>query len=244
MKLLDVEVTENRKLAEDTYEMTVATDASISIEQPGQFVHVLVDPPHYLRRPLSIASWTEDTLTFVYKTFGPGTKTLTNKRRGDEVNLLGPLGNGFPLPEDQHVLLIGGGVGVPPMKGLAEELSRTNNNVSAVLGFRSEAEVFYERELSAFADVTIVTEDGSYGKSGLVTEWLGKDADIFYACGPNGMLKAVTKTLEVPGYISMEERMGCAIGACFACTMETCDGGYVNVCKDGPVFPKDKVVLP
>ncbi|WP_347860646.1 dihydroorotate dehydrogenase electron transfer subunit [Salimicrobium sp. PL1-032A] len=244
MRLLDVEVIENTRIAASTYEMTVDSRGELAIQKPGQFVHVLVDPPHYLRRPLSIASWTKTTLTFVYKTFGSGTKTLVNKLPGDRINLLGPLGNGFPMPEEERIVLIGGGVGVPPMKGLAQELTRRGKRVSAVLGFRSADDVFYEEELNAYADVTIVTEDGSYGKPGLVTEWVDAGAEVFYACGPNPMLKAVRDAFPIPGFISMEERMGCAIGACFACTMKTFDGGYVNVCKDGPVFPKDKVVLP
>ncbi|SIS37855.1 dihydroorotate dehydrogenase electron transfer subunit [Salimicrobium flavidum] len=243
MNLRNMKVAGNRKIAADTYELKLYTGPDFKTS-PGQFVHVLVDPPHYLRRPLSVASISRDELTLVYKTFGEGTKTLAGKKIGEEINILGPLGNGFTFPEEKRVMLIGGGVGVPPLLELASDLHEMGKSIHAVLGFKSEQDVFYEEELKGFAEVTVVTEDGSYGKKGLVTEWLDDSADIFYACGPNPMLRALLTELEIPGFISMEERMGCAIGACFACTIETTDGGYVNVCKDGPVFPKDKVVLP
>lgn len=243
MQTYDMKVVNHREIAECTYEITLQTDVFFPAE-PGQFVHILVDPPHQLRRPLSLASSSGREITVVYKTFGEGTRTLANKKRGETVNVLGPLGNGFTLPEQKKVMLVGGGVGVPPLLWLAKELHKNGKKVSAVLGFKSVNQVFYRREMEEYAEVTVVTDDGSSGEKGLVTKWLDPEADVYYACGPNPMLKALEAQLTIPGYNSMEERMGCAIGACFACTVETTDGGYVNVCKDGPVFPKGRVKLP
>jgi dihydroorotate dehydrogenase electron transfer subunit len=251
-------VLHNREIADDIYELVLGGEISGAVSAPGQFVHLKVadgfDP--LLRRPISIAGIDQQNATFtlVYRSQGRGTKLLSKKSAGDAVDILGPLGNGFPLSaakRGQRAILVGGGVGVPPLLELAKQLVQNGVSVISVLGFQTANAVFYESELARFGEVFVSTVDGSYGKKGFVTDFLsGADfsGEILYACGPTPMLKAVETGMFAPKmYLSLEERMGCGIGACFACVCHTQadpDGfSYKKVCSDGPVFQAGEVEL-
>ncbi|MCA0983543.1 dihydroorotate dehydrogenase electron transfer subunit [Halobacillus yeomjeoni] len=249
-----MKVIEHKSIARDTYQLILKGDLIEEVDEPGKFVHIQINPEFFLRRPVSIADvdFHEQTLTLLYKVMGKGTDALTEKRVGDQLDVLGPGGRGFPVAslESKHALIIGGGIGVPPLYYLAKNLVERGIKVTSVLGFRSEADVFYEDEFRELGEVTVVTNDGSYGEKGLVTDVLPNlepTIDTYFSCGPGVMLKAVTEHLpHLPGYISMEERMGCGIGACFACVVPTPDmdeKGYRRICCDGPVFKAEEVVL-
>ncbi len=217
---------------------------------PGQFIHIQLDG-FTLRRPISIADTDEQagTFTILFKIVGDGTKSLANYEVGKRLDVLGPNGQGFPI-DDLHteasVLLIGGGIGVPPIYFLAKKLKERNLSVRAILGFQTKDYVFYEEEFKALAETRIVTDDGSYGDRGFVTNYIAAEGlDRYYACGPFGMLRAVKHSLpDLDGYLSFEERMACGIGACYACVLPVNAGlSYKKVCKDGPVLSAREVVL-
>ncbi|GEN44846.1 dihydroorotate dehydrogenase electron transfer subunit [Alkalibacillus haloalkaliphilus] len=246
-------VVKNSSIALDTFEMVLTSNTIPQRANSGQFIHVEIGEgnEHMLRRPISIADLDQENglITIIYKVMGEGTKWLSKREESNVLNVLGPLGNGFDL--DHHVgdniLIVGGGVGVPPLYHVTKRLSQ-HNNVTAVLGFQSKEAVFYEKQFSQYAKTYIATDDGSYGHSGLVTDvinQLNEPFTTFYACGPNGMLKAVQNQLTyLEGYLSLEERMGCGIGACFACVCEyRSQKGYVKICQDGPVLKASEVLL-
>ena len=223
---------------------------------PGQFVHVKVadgfDP--LLRRPISIAAIDKEsgTFTIIYRKQGKGTSLLAEKRAGEEVDVLGPLGNGFPVNEARSgstAVLVGGGVGVPPMFELAKQLAQNGVSVISIIGFQSASAVFYEKELAKYGEVYVTTVDGTYGKKGFVTDILAEiHGEIIFACGPTPMLRAIESGQYAPEvYLSLEERMGCGIGACFACVCHTKEDptgfSYKKVCSDGPVFAAGEVVI-
>lgn len=239
------------KIAKETMKMVLENEHISQFAKPGQFVHIKV-ADHTLRRPISIAETDAETNTFtiLFKTVGSGTRRLASYEAGEYLDLLGPNGTGFPLDrveENDVILLIGGGIGVPPVYFLAKELTRLNVNVHAILGFQSKDYVFYEEEFKQWNDVTIVTDDGSYGKKGFVTDYVHdiNGIDRYFACGPLPMLKAVKEELEgVEGYLSFEERMGCGIGACYACVIPTnTKDKYKKICQDGPVLHANEVKL-
>ena len=235
-------------IALDTIEMKFENSYISQNAVPGQFLHINVEG-HTLRRPISIADVNkeQETVTILFKIIGPGTKHLSGYKAGMVLNVLGPNGNGFPIHDDTSVLLIGGGIGVPPLYNLGKALAERGMKVTSVLGFQTEESVFYEKKFRELGKTFIVTNDGSYGHTGYVTDVLGKtgDFDRYYSCGPVPMLKAITANLvHKKGYISLEERMGCGVGACFACVIPTAThGGYKKICKDGPVFPVQEVAL-
>ncbi|QHE52129.1 dihydroorotate dehydrogenase electron transfer subunit [Pontibacillus sp. HMF3514] len=254
LKPQNMQVLQNKKIAQDTFELKLTGPQVQDMTQPGQFLHVMIGEgwEHVLRRPLSITDVEHHVVTVIYKIVGKGTRALTEKKQGDSVDVLGPRGNGFPYQtnEDQHILLVGGGVGVPPLYYLAKKLVAQGNKVTTVLGFQTYSAVFYEKEFQGLGDLFITTDDGSYGHKGIVTdvfERIEKPFDLYYTCGPKPMIKAVTNELMIPGFMSLEERMGCGIGACFACVCEAADThdekGYRKVCQDGPVFPVEEVML-
>ncbi len=240
----------NNRIAQDTIEMILENKQISQTARPGQFLHLLVDG-HTLRRPISIADINKDeqTITILFKMLGTGTQDLASYQVGMTIDALGPNGNGFPLhnKEQSTILLIGGGIGVPPLYYLGKKLVNLQMKVISVLGFQTAESVFYEDKFRALGDTFIVTNDGSYGEKGFVTDVLHKLApfDHYYACGPVPMLQAVTANLiDKPGHISLEERMGCGVGACFACVIPTDEtGGYKKICKDGPVFDVQEVNL-
>lgn len=245
-----MKIVSSELIAQDTVEMVLENRFISQTAIPGQFLHVLIEG-HTLRRPISIADIDkeENTITILFKMVGSGTRQLATYQIGMTLDVLGPVGNGFQMnvEADSTVLLIGGGIGVPPMYYLGKTLAKQHVNVIAILGFQTEANVFYEEKFQQIAKTYIVTDDGSYGNKGYVTDILDKigDFDRYYSCGPELMLKAITKELiGIPGYISLEERMGCGIGACFACMIPANnEKGYKKICSDGPVFNAEEVVL-
>ena len=209
--------------------------------RPGQFVEIAV-PGLFLRRPISVSDVNDDRLTISYKVVGQGTDRMTAMQSGEAIDVLAGLGNGYDLSLcGKEVLLIGGGVGVPPLIYAAKRLREMGKHVRVVMGFNTKAEVFGEEEFAGMGcEVAVCTMDGSYGKKGVVTDLIASPAQYYYACGPLPMLKAILRTIGTNGQISMEERMGCGVGICVGCTIETKEG-FKRVCKEGPVFNADKI---
>ena len=216
-----------------------------AIVRPGQFVNIKLDGL-FLRRPISVCDVQGDTLTIIYKVVGKGTE-LMQKMHGGELDVLSGLGNGYDLSKSgDRPLLIGGGVGVPPLYMLAKQLigeGKNVTNVTVVLGFNTKSEIFYEKEFKALgADVIVATADGSYGIRGFVTDAIGNlDYSYFYTCGPEPMLKAVYAAAKTSGQFSFEERMGCGFGACMGCSCKTIYGNK-RICKEGPVLYKEEIL--
>ena len=233
-------ILENQALTKDVFKMVLEGDTS-AITASGQFVNILLDGL-YLRRPISVCDWDEKTLTIVYKVVGKGTEQMSKMSAGKELDILTGLGNGYDLTlaGDKPVLL-GGGVGVPPMYGCAKKLVELGIKPTVILGFNVKDEIFYEEEFKALGcDVTVTTVDGSYGVKGFVTNALPEGYTHFYTCGPEPMLKAVYKATNTSGQMSFEERMGCGFGACMGCSCKTLTG-YKRICKDGPVMMKEEI---
>ena len=235
------EITENIPLTENVYKMVLRGDVS-AITAPGQFVNIQLDGL-YLRRPISVCDVSGDCLTIIYKVVGKGTAKLSQMQRGS-LDLLTGLGNGYDLScAGDRPVLLGGGVGVPPMYLLAKRLLAEGKQVQVILGFNTQKEVFYEKEFRELgAQVTVTTVDGSYGTQGFVTDAL-KDMDYtyFYTCGPEPMLKAVYRASQTAGQMSFEKRMGCGFGACMGCSCKTITG-YKRICKEGPVMRKEEIL--
>lgn len=240
MKQLKFQITQNVSLTENVYEMILSGDTSGITA--GQFVNILIDGL-YLRRPISVCDVNENELTLVYKVVGKGTEKLSQMKLG-ELDILTGLGNGYDLSLcGENAVLIGGGVGIPPLYMLAKELIKKGVKVSVILGFNKKEEIFYYEEFSALgAEVFVTTVDGSFGTKGFVTDVL-KDLtyDYFYTCGPEPMLKAVYKTSKTGGQFSFEERMGCGFGACMGCSCKTVTGNK-RICKEGPVLKKEEII--
>ena len=234
-------VKENTALNALVYKMVLSGDTS-AITAAGQFVNLQLEGK-FLRRPISVCDVNGDELTLVYKVVGKGTKQMSEMQSGDTVDVLSGLGNGYDTTKaGEHALLLGGGVGVPPLYLLAKNLLEAGKTVSVVLGFNKADEIFFEDEFKALgANVTVTTADGSYGKKGFVTDALPESYDYFYTCGPEPMLKAVYKATKTSGQFSFEERMGCGFGACMGCSCKTITG-YKRICKDGPVLEKEEIL--
>ena len=241
MKQSLFEILENTPLTRDVYRMVLCGDTS-HITAPGQFVNIRLDGL-YLRRPISVCDWNESSVTIIYKVVGKGTEDMSRMHPGEKLDILTGLGNGYDLiTAGDHPVLIGGGVGVPPMYGLAKALRAAGKPVSVILGFNKESEIFYEEEFKALGcDVTVTTVDGSYGVKGFVTNALPENYTYFYTCGPEPMLKAVYRATSTSGQMSFEERMGCGFGACMGCSCKTLTG-YKRICKDGPVMKKEEIL--
>ena len=235
------EIVENIPLTENVYKMTLAGDVS-DITAPGQFVNIKLDGL-YLRRPISVYDVSNTTVTIIYKVVGKGTKQMS-QMQGGVLDVLTGLGNGYDLSVagDKPVLL-GGGVGVPPMYLLAKRLIQQGKQVNVILGFNTQKEVFCEDAFRALgALVTVTTVDGSYGLKGFVTDALANmDYSHFYTCGPEPMLKAIYKASKTSGQLSFEKRMGCGFGACMGCSCKTITG-YKRICKEGPVMRKEEIL--
>lgn len=241
MKQVLLTVKENISLTETVYKMVLSGDCS-AITAPGQFVNIKIDGL-YLRRPISVCDRQGDMLTIVYKVVGKGTKIMSEMPQGTVLDVLTGLGNGYVLDIcGENPLLLGGGVGVPPMYMLAKELIKSGKKVTVILGFNTQTEVFYEDEFKALGcDVTVTTADGSYGKKGFVTDAMPESYSHFCCCGPEPMLKAVYKASNTSGQFSFEERMGCGFGACMGCSCKTVTG-YKRICKEGPVMKKEEIL--
>ena len=233
-------VMENVPLTATVYRMRLTGD-TVGITT-GQFVNILLDGL-YLRRPISVCDCTEGVLTLIYKVVGKGTRQMAEMKAGQTLDVLTGLGNGYDIAKaGDHPLLLGGGVGVPPLYMLARQLREQGKTVSVVLGFNAKDEVFCEQEFKDLGcDVTVTTADGSYGVKGFVTDALPSDYSYFYTCGPEPMLKAVYKATATSGQFSFEERMGCGFGACMGCSCKVITG-YKRICKDGPVLEKEEIL--
>ena len=234
-------IIENTKIAKDVYKMRLRGDTS-AIQNAGEFVNIQLDG-FYLRRPISVCDVEGDVLTLIYKVVGKGTQVMSEMPAGTELRLLTGLGNGYDLSlSGDHPLLVGGGVGVPPMYLLAKRLLAQGKRVSVVLGFNTADEVFYEDAFKALGcDVQVTTVDGSYGVKGFVTDALPEQYTYFYTCGPMPMFKALNKAVKTSGQFSFEERMGCGFGACMGCSCKTLTGNK-RICKDGPVLKKEEII--
>ena len=240
------------EIACDIFELVLKGDLVSIMLQAGQFVNVKTgDSGLILRRPISICNidYKRSELTLIYRAEGAGTKVLSEKKSGDYIDILGPLGTGFILDDikvDETVILVGGGIGVPPMYEAAKKLSAGGNKVIAVLGFASKEDVFYEENFKEFADVYVATMDGSHGFKGHVMDLIkAKDLDFDWilGCGPQVMLHSIATEYggSKKGFLSFEERMACGIGACYACICEMHDGSRTRVCKEGPVYDLNEV---
>ncbi len=237
-----LKVTENTPLTENVYKMVLQGDVS-EVKNPGQFINIKLDG-FYLRRPISVCDKVDDSLTIIYKVVGEGTEYVATLKEGAELDVLIGLGNGFDVnASGDTALLLGGGVGVPPLYMLAKKLIEAGKKVTVCLGFNTKNEVFYENEFKALgADVRVATVDGSYGTKGFVTNLFENvDYSYYYTCGPEPMLKAVFNTCKSSGELSFEERMGCGFGACMCCSCKTVTS-YKRICKEGPVMKKEEII--
>ena len=236
------EIISNRPLTQSVYEMVMAGDTS-AITAPGQFVNIKLEGL-FLRRPISVSDMEEGKLTIVYKVVGKGTEQMSAMKEGEKLDVLTGLGNGYDIEKcGDKPLLVGGGVGVPPMFLLAKKLIAMGKKVTVILGFNTAFEIFYEENFKAIGcDVIVTTVDGSYGVKGFVTDAMkGLDYTYTCACGPEPMLKALYNTSETSGQYSFEERMGCGFGACMGCSCKT-KYGNKRICKDGPVLEKEEII--
>lgn len=234
-------ISKNEKLTDNIYKMVLEGDTS-DITACGQFINIKLDG-FYLRRPISVCDCDENSVTVIYKVVGNGTELMSNLSARDKLDVLTGLGNGYDLSlSGDEPLLLGGGVGVPPLYMLAKKLIKQCKTVSVVLGFNTKSEVFYENEFKALGcKVSVTTVDGSYGIKGFVTDAYPENYSYFYTCGPEPMLKAIYKTSVTSGQMSFEERMGCGFGACMGCSCKTITG-YKRICKDGPVMKKEEIL--
>lgn len=235
------EILSNRNIARSVYEMRLKAETDDI--HPGQFVDIAL-PGRYLRRPISVCQAKDGVLTLIYKAVGHGTEQMSHMQAGEKLDVLLPAGNGYDLTRaGRYPLLVGGGVGVPPLYMLAEKLSK-KSHVTVILGFNAKDEIFYEQEFRKLGcEVIVCTADGSCGIKGFVTDGLKmvKQYSYVYACGPAVMLKNIDSMLESDGEYSMEERMGCGFGVCLGCTIVTREGAK-RVCADGPVFDRKVLV--
>ena len=236
------EIKGNVKIAKDVYKMVLAGDTS-AITAPGQFVNIEL-AGKYLRRPISICDWNDATITIIYKVVGSGTEQMASMVAGEMLDVLVGLGNGYNTAKSGDApLLIGGGVGVPPLYGLCKKLLKEGKKPQVVLGFNTAEEVFLAQEFAALGvDVTVATADGSLGVKGFVTDAMKSlTYDYFFTCGPMPMFRAIEGAVSVSGQYSFEERMGCGFGACMGCSCKT-KYGNKRICKDGPVLEREEII--
>ena len=242
MKQTIFSIISNECIAKDVYLINLQGDTS-AITAPGQFVNIKIDGL-YLRRPISVCDYSNNNLTLIYKVVGKGTDIISRMKKGDKLDILTGLGNGYDMEKSgDSPLLVGGGVGVPPLYNLCKRLVNSNKNVNVVLGFNSKEDVFFENEFKELgANVYVTTVDGSYGQKGFVTDALPNiDYSYFYACGPEPMFKALSKAVKTKGEYSFEERMGCGFGACMGCSCKTLTGNK-RICKEGPVMKSEEII--
>lgn len=235
-------VLSNRKIAKNTYEMKLSGDTG-AFSRPGQFLNIKVDG-FYLRRPISVCDYTEDSLTILYKTVGHGTEAMSKLPAGAALDILTGLGNGFDVSKCKGTpLLVGGGAGIPPLFHLAKRFLEKGVKPTVILGFNTADEVFYEEEFRALgAEVHVATSDGSHGEKGFVTDVMKHVTyDYFYTCGPMPMFRAIEKIAVTDGEYSFEERMGCGFGACMGCSCKTLYGNK-RICRDGPVLEREEII--
>lgn len=237
------EIVSNRPLTECVWQMVLAGDTQY-LTAPGQFVNIAIEGC-YLRRPISVCDYDEQSITLIYKVVGRGTEIMSRMQAGEKLDVLTGLGNGFSLSAaTERPLLVGGGVGVPPLYNLARKLKAAGKEVQVVLGFNRADEIFYADEFEALGvDVHIATVDGSVGVKGFVTDAMkALEFDYIYTCGPLPMLKAIYNASVCDGEFSFEERMGCGFGACMGCSCQTTKGSK-RICKEGPVLKRDEIIF-
>ena len=241
MKQQILKITENIRVAENVYKM-VLEDPELEEMKPGQFVNIRLDGL-YLRRPISVCESEAGSLTIIYKAVGKGTEQMSRMKEREKLDVLTGLGNGYDLTKaGDRPLLLGGGVGVPPLVMLARKLREQGKDVTAVLGFNTMEEVFGQAAFEIMGVNTIVTTaDGTYGTKGFVTDAMPEDYSYFYTCGPEPMLKAVYRKTKTSGQFSFEERMGCGFGACMGCSCRTITGTK-RICREGPVLEKEEIL--
>ncbi len=234
------EITENTPLTKDVFRMRLSGDTQY-ITAPGQFINILLSGK-FLRRPISVCDCDGETITIIYKTVGEGTEQMSRMAVGETLDCITGLGNGYHIVNAERPLVIGGGVGVPPLYNLTKRLIEKGSDPRVILGFNTMDEIFYENEFKALgAKVTVTTVDGSYGTKGFVTDAFPDSYDYFYTCGPMPMFRAIEKTAKTPGQFSFEERMGCGFGACMGCSCKT-KYGSKRICKDGPVLEREEII--
>ncbi len=230
----------NKKIAKDVFEMVLEGDTQY-ITAPGQFINIQLDG-RFLRRPISVCDYDDTTVTIIYKVVGEGTEMMSALSAGETLDVLTGLGNGYDISQGTKPMLIGGGVGVPPMYNLCKKLIAAGQKPVVILGFNTKDEIFYEDEFKALgAEVRVATADGSYGIKGFVTDAFTDDYDYFYTCGPMPMFRAIEAKVTTSGQYSFEERMGCGFGACMGCSCKT-KYGNKRICKDGPVLVREEII--
>ncbi|MDE6864501.1 MAG: dihydroorotate dehydrogenase electron transfer subunit [Eubacterium sp.] len=230
----------NKKIAKDVFEMVLEGDTQY-ITAPGQFINIQLDGK-FLRRPISVCDYDDTTVTIIYKVVGEGTEMMSALSAGEALDVLTGLGNGYDISQGTKPMLIGGGVGVPPMYNLCKKLIAAGQKPVVILGFNTKDEIFYEDEFKALgAEVRVATADGSYGIKGFVTDAFADDYDYFYTCGPMPMFRAIEAKVTTSGQYSFEERMGCGFGACMGCSCKT-KYGNKRICKDGPVLVREEII--
>lgn len=234
------EIISNTPLTKDVYKMILKGDTQY-ITAPGQFINLKLEGK-FLRRPISVCDYDGETVTIIYKVVGEGTKQMSEMRAGEKIDCITGLGNGYDISKSKKPLVIGGGVGVPPMYNLTKCLIEAGQKPTVILGFNTKSEIFYEEEFKALgAEVIVATADGSYGVKGFVTDAMPEDYDYFYTCGPMPMFRAIENKAKTSGQYSFEERMGCGFGACMGCSCKT-KYGYKRICKDGPVLEREEII--
>lgn len=230
----------NKKIARDVFEMVLEGDTQY-ITAPGQFINIQLEGK-FLRRPISVCDYDDTTVTIIYKVVGEGTEMMSALPVGKTLDVLTGLGNGYDISQGTKPMLIGGGVGVPPMYNLCKKLIAAGQKPVVILGFNTKDEIFYEDEFKALgAEVRVATADGSYGIKGFVTDAFIDDYDYFYTCGPMPMFRAIEAKVTTSGQYSFEERMGCGFGACMGCSCKT-KYGNKRICKDGPVLVREEII--
>ena len=244
MKQSIFEIKSNREIGKDTFEMVLSGDTS-DVTAPGQFVNIKLEG-FFLRRPISVCDWNEESLTIIYKVVGQGTEAMAEMKPGESLDILTGLGNGYntdAVKAGEKPVLIGGGAGVPPMYGLAKTLMAKGVKPKVILGFNTAEEVFYKDEFDKLgADLRIATTDGSVGTEGFVTDVMKElEYTYFFTCGPMPMFKAIESIAKTSGQYSFEERMGCGFGACMGCSCKT-KYGNKRICKDGPVLEREEII--
>ena len=243
-KIVNYIIKENIQLNHNIFKLVLLGDTTWC-KRPGQFIEITVDNG-YLKRPISICDFNEKELIIIYKTIGKGTKWLAQQAKGAIINTIVDLGNGFNIiPLGQNILLIGGGVGIPPLYLLAKTAISKGKNVTVILGFQSKEDSFYVKEFQDLnIPVYVSSNDGSIGTKGFVTTIMENQnlTNVNYCCcGPLVMMKAIAKVSTAKGLLSLESKMGCGFGACMGCSIET-KKGYRRVCKEGPVFKSEDII--
>lgn len=241
-------ITSKKELIKDVYEMILEGDGAQFITTPGQFINIKLNDSlqPYLRRPMSICDYDDHHIKIIFRVVGTGTKILADKHIGDSLDCLTGLGNGFTQTNYKDVVVIGGGLGVPPMYALVKHLLKQNVNVNVILGFNDQSSIFYQKEFATLAPTFMATMDGSVGTKGTVIDVLKHhafDMDAYYACGPIKMLEALAVNYPDNGYLSYEARMGCGFGACMGCSCKVKSQSYKRICMEGPVLLSSEVIV-